>query len=209
MHMDGKMVIELIGYAGSALVVVSMLMTSVVKLRVVNTVGSAIFMTYALIIGSYPTALMNLCLIVINLYQLFRLFRDQKQYDLISAELKDGYVAYFVEKNMEDIRAWFPGFSMNGLQADIVWLVCCGSNPASIFIGRKNGPDEMEILLDYAAPAYRDTSAGRFLYRQLKQKGGKTLLFAGDAPKHVAYMEKVGYRKNDAGAYILNLQDVN
>ena len=38
------MMIELVGYLGSALVVVSMLMTSVVKLRVVNTIGSAIFM---------------------------------------------------------------------------------------------------------------------------------------------------------------------
>ena len=37
------MIIELIGYLGSALVVFSMLMTSIVKLRVVNTVGCVIF----------------------------------------------------------------------------------------------------------------------------------------------------------------------
>ena len=39
--------IELIGYLGSALVVASMLMSSVVKLRVINTIGSGIFAAYA------------------------------------------------------------------------------------------------------------------------------------------------------------------
>ena len=43
--------IEIFGYIGSALVVVSMLMTSVVKLRVINTVGSLISGTYAFSIG--------------------------------------------------------------------------------------------------------------------------------------------------------------
>ena len=42
--------------------------------------------TYALIIGSYPTAAMNLFLIGINIYHLVRLFRDRKEYDLIETE---------------------------------------------------------------------------------------------------------------------------
>ena len=44
--------IEMLGYLGSALVVASMLMSSVVKLRVINTIGSGIFAVYALIIHS-------------------------------------------------------------------------------------------------------------------------------------------------------------
>ena len=57
--MDSSAIIEAVGYLGSALVLVSFLMSSVVKLRVVNTVGSLIFTVYALIIRSYPTAVMN------------------------------------------------------------------------------------------------------------------------------------------------------
>ncbi len=203
--MDTKMMIELVGYLGSALVVVSMLMTSVVKLRVVNTIGSAIFMGYALVIGSYPTALMNLCLIGINVYQLFRLFKGRKEYSLVSVSLREGYVSHFLETNMNDIRVWFPAFSAQNLQADAVFLVCCDSHPAGIFIAQKTAPDTLDILLDYTTPAYRDTSAGRYLYQQLREKGYKTLVFKENAPKHVAYMEKVGYRKNDRGAYVLEL----
>ena len=203
--MNSRLMIELIGYLGSALVVVSMLMTSVVKLRVVNTVGSAIFMGYALVIGSYPTALMNLCLIAINLYQLYRLLRDQKQYSLIRTDLKDGFVSYFLGKYEEDIRVWFPEFNARELRAEIVCLVCCGDNPASLFIGKALRPGEVEIELDYATPVYRDATAGRYLYEQLRLAGYKSLVFRGNAPKHVAYMEHVGYRKNGEGEYILSL----
>ena len=79
--MDVSIMIELFGYLGSTLVVVSMLMASVVKLRVINMIGSIISGTYALIIGSFPLALMNFCLIVINAYNLIRLLKSDKQYD--------------------------------------------------------------------------------------------------------------------------------
>ncbi len=200
------MIVELIGYLGSALVVFSMLMTSVVKLRVVNTIGSGIFTGYALAIGSYPTALMNLCLVTINIVQLVRLFRNQKQYDLIRADMDNSFVSYFIEKNLDDIREWFPDFSEQGIRGEIVFLACCGSNPASLFIGKQGvSPGEVDILLDYATPVYRDTSAGRFLYEQLKQQGYQTLMFRMNAPKHVQYLERVGYRKNDKGEYVLKL----
>ena len=71
--MDTKTIIEAIGYLGSALVLVSFLMASVVKLRVVNTIGSVIFTAYAFIIHSYPTAIMNVCLVLINIYYLVKM----------------------------------------------------------------------------------------------------------------------------------------
>ena len=71
--------IELIGYIGSFLVVVSMLMTSITKLRVVNMTGSVISIIYALIIGSFPVALMNICLLLINAYNIIKLKRQKTQ----------------------------------------------------------------------------------------------------------------------------------
>ena len=41
--------IEIFGYIGCIFVIISMLMTSVVKLRVINTVGSSISAVYAMI----------------------------------------------------------------------------------------------------------------------------------------------------------------
>ncbi|MDE7313348.1 MAG: YgjV family protein [Eubacterium sp.] len=102
------MLIELIGYLGSVLVVVSMLMSSVVKLRVINTAGSCISATYALIIHSYPLALMNICLIVINLYNLAKLSKNGQHYNLVGGKTDDPLLAYFLSYFQQDIQNFFP-----------------------------------------------------------------------------------------------------
>lgn len=205
--MNAKIVIELIGYIGSALVLVSMLMTSVVKLRVINLVGSIIFAAYALMIHSFPTAIMNICLAGVNIYHLRRLLSEQRQYDLIKTDPADGYISFLLGQCAEDIRRWFPQFSFRDQPADLAYLVSCDKNPACLFLGRQTGPDEIEIILDYSLPVYRDTSVGRFLYGCLAQEGYRTLLFRQDAPEHIPYMEKVGYTKEKDQEYVLKLSN--
>ena len=94
--MNTSTIIEAVGYLGSALVLVSFLMSSVVKLRVVNTVGSVIFAIYALIIRSYPTAVMNFCLVCINLRFLWKLRRQDPSYHLLSLQPREAYVQDFL-----------------------------------------------------------------------------------------------------------------
>ncbi len=48
--MSTALMIEIFGYIGCIFVIISMLMTSVVKLRVINTVGSSVYLqVYAMI----------------------------------------------------------------------------------------------------------------------------------------------------------------
>ena len=206
--MDTKMIIELVGYAGSVLVLVSMLMTSVIRLRVINLIGSVIFAVYALLIRSYPTAIMNFCLAAINIYHLRRLLMEQKQYDLIPADARDGYLSFLVKRNEADILQWFPAFSAQSVSADLAFLVSCDGNPASVFLGRLTQPDEVEVLLDYAMPVYRDTSVGRFLHQKLAQAGYRSLVFRQNAPMHTPYLEKIGYRKKGENDYALDLTGI-
>lgn len=65
--------IEWVGYSASALIVISLIMTSVVKLRVLNTAGCVLFVVYGFIIGAYPVAISNLMIVLINLYHLYKL----------------------------------------------------------------------------------------------------------------------------------------
>lgn len=69
--------IELFGYLGSFLVVVSMLMSSITRLRIINMIGSVISATYALVIGAFPMVLMNMSLIMINAYNLIKLKKQE------------------------------------------------------------------------------------------------------------------------------------
>lgn len=65
--------IEWVGYAASAFIVISLIMTSVVKLRIVNTVGCVLFVVYGFTVGAYPVAISNLLIVLINLFHLYRL----------------------------------------------------------------------------------------------------------------------------------------
>ena len=202
--MSVNTVIELIGYLGSALVLVSMLMTSVVRLRIINLTGSVIFSVYALIIRSYPTALMNIALAGINIFYLIRIFKEQKIYDAVKTDLSDGYISYLIERYRDDILKCFPGTVLD-VASDVTYLVCCDSEPACVFLGKENAPGELEVLLDYATPVYRDASAGRFLYRRLAADGYKSLAFRQNAENHTAFLKKVGYEDRGENGYVLDL----
>ncbi len=69
---------EIFGYIGTALVIISMLMTSVVKLRIINMCGALISLIYAIVVSAWPIAVMNAALIIIQSWQLIRLWRNQK-----------------------------------------------------------------------------------------------------------------------------------
>ena len=203
--MDSRFWIELFGYFGSSLVVISMLMTSVTKLRRINTAGSVLFAIYALIIHSYPTVLMNLILAGINIYHLVRLRNTKKHYDLVRADMQDGYLQYLLNQYESDIESWFPGFSLPADPPDVSFLLCCDGSPAGLFLGRDAGDGVLEIILDYATPVYRDTSVGQFLYEQLKKLGYRKLIFRGEAPRHVPYLTKVGFVPGKENEYIKTL----
>ena len=199
--MNTSMIIEMIGYLGSALVVVSMLMSSVIKLRVINTIGSCIFAGYALIIHSYPTAIMNFCLVAINVYNLMKLLKSNQQYNLIEGAAGDSFVEYFLDYYKEDIRIYFPQFKWEPSLYDAVYIVCCNANPAGLLLGQKKGANEIEISLEYTTPTYRDCSVGTYLYDELSKKEIRRLSFKDKAEKHEAYLQKMGYSKAQ-GAYV-------
>lgn len=67
--------LEIFGYIGTALVLLSMMMTSLEKLRWFNLAGSVVSMIYCVICNAWPMAVMNFGLAIINVIQLIRLKR--------------------------------------------------------------------------------------------------------------------------------------
>ena len=71
--------LELFGYLGTALVLMSMMMTSLTKLRIVNMAGSDVSMIYAMLVNTWPVVPLNAGMILINALQLLRLARKAKK----------------------------------------------------------------------------------------------------------------------------------
>ena len=200
--MTKEMWFEVIGYAGSLLVLVSMLMTSVVKLRVINLIGSAVFTLYAILIHSYPTAFLNGCLVIINVIQLIRHQRaTSKSYELETMTGSDGFAAWFLKKHEADILKCFPGIDLGTLTGTEGYAVFFDDQAAGILLGRRK-ENEFEILLDYSTPAFRDCSVGTFLYDKLPGFGITRLTCAVDVSEHVKYMEKIGFVRDGSGLYV-------
>lgn len=202
--MNNQMITEMIGYLGSGLVLISFLMASVVKLRIINSAGGLIFAVYALLIHSYPTALMNFCLVGINIYYLARLRRPDRQYALIEEKKDSALLKAFLDHYREDIALWFSGVPREPEEADMVFLVCHNMTPAGVLLGKFREGGGLEILLDYSTPQYRDCSVGKYLYSRLGERGVKSLVFTRAPQKHQAYLMKMGFVR-EGDSYIKRL----
>ncbi|MBR4745029.1 MAG: YgjV family protein [Oscillospiraceae bacterium] len=203
--MNPATIIEAVGYLGSALVLVSFLMSSVVKLRIVNTVGSLVFAVYALIIHSYPTAVMNFALVCINLHFLWKLRRKDPSYRLVTLKPEEGYVQDFLRQNAEDIRRFFPTRKPEDSEPNKAYMVFHKDQPAGIMIGSEIDA-VLNVGLDYSTPAYRDCSVGAFLLENLKKP--LRLRYGNAEQAHVPYLKKLGFQQQD-DAWEIDLQEAS
>lgn len=71
--------LEIFGYVGMVLVLVSMMMTSLKLLRVLNMTGAVICATYGMLTNTWPTAILNLGILIIQIVQLIRLHLKERK----------------------------------------------------------------------------------------------------------------------------------
>ena len=64
--------LEIFGYIGTALIISSMMMKSINKLRILNISGSVISVIYSILSNTWPVVLLNGALIAVNVYQLIK-----------------------------------------------------------------------------------------------------------------------------------------
>lgn len=89
--------LEIFGYLGTALVIISMLMTDINKLRIINISGGVISLIYAICVNTMPVVVLNATLVTINTIQLVRSkinrrrFESQRrEYDEIAKNNEEG-----------------------------------------------------------------------------------------------------------------------
>lgn len=192
--MNTQTIIELVGYIGSALVLISFLMVSVVKLRIVNSIGSIVCVIYGLIIHAYPTVVMNLCLVAINLYYLIKMSNTEKSYDLVKINVGDALAKYTIDLYKKDMVKCFPGISLDFEGANRGYVVCHEGKPVGITLGREENR-AIELMLDYSIPEYRDFSIGSFLMSNMAVDGIDKVIYTGSDENHKAYLKGTGFKE--------------
>ncbi|WP_211227171.1 hypothetical protein [Saccharospirillum impatiens] len=84
--------LELYGYLGSALIAVSLMMSDIRKLRWINLVGAGSFASYGLLISSWPVAILNGFIVLIDVVHLWQLSRQTTVSRSIEFTAGDTYI---------------------------------------------------------------------------------------------------------------------
>lgn len=194
------MIYELVGYAASIMVAISLTMSSILRLRILNLVGASLFAVYGIAIGSAPVAVVNIFIVGVNIFYLVRLFGAKEAFRLLEVRPDSEYLDYFLELSRDDIRRYMPEFSEppdNALSLFVLRDVV----PAGLFIGEKRGDGSLLVHLDYVLPNYRDFKVGRFLFdgqsRFFQERGISRLVARASTQRHADYLERLGFDARD------------
>lgn len=69
---------EVVGIIASILIVASFLVTGEKSVRAFNMVGSAVFVVYGALIGSFSIPILNLLSIIINAIKIYKINKEEK-----------------------------------------------------------------------------------------------------------------------------------
>ena len=190
---------EVIGYTGTALVILSMMMTSVTKLRVLNICGSVLSTVYAVLGAAWPIVIMNVCLMCINAFHLIRGFVQKKRFGYVRLGAADPTAEYVLSIHKKEIEKDFPEYTLTGQRDAEIHVVYAEAEAVGMLVGHTEDGCFF-IEMDYVVPKYRD-AVGKFLLPSMKQEGIRRLTCSVGSKTHERYMKKLGFA-NDGGILI-------
>ncbi|ADG73142.1 conserved hypothetical protein [Cellulomonas flavigena DSM 20109] len=205
---------EVVGWAGSVLVVVSLMQARVWRFRVMNLVGAVLATAYNAVFGIWAFAAMNGAIAVIDVYWLWRLRRERSDaavYAVVEVASDDAYLRHVLAVHADDVarHRTVPAEVVDDALADgphgeLAFLVVRGDETVGVVLVRDEGDGTGTVLLDWVTPRFRDFTPGEFVYRDsdVFARHGLHRLVVPTAPTGaVAYLERVGFRRVDDRAW--------
>lgn len=198
--------VEIVGYIASLLVVVSLAMTSVVRLRTISLAGSVAFVVYGVLISSVPILLTNAAIAVLNVWFLRAELGNGRDLGASIIDVRSPFLVDFVAFHLPDIHRFQPGFEMPAGD-EFALLLTRDGLPAGAVIGRQTGV-QLDVDLDYVMSAYRDSRLGKWIYgpgsKVFRANGIERLASRPGNELHRTYLERVGFVR-DGDRYVRDL----
>ncbi|MFZ1291562.1 MAG: hypothetical protein WAR79_15810 [Melioribacteraceae bacterium] len=190
--------IEIIGYTGSALVALSLMMKNIFYLRRINLIGAATFAIYGLLVGAIPVFILNSFISLIDIYYIFEMKRKKEYFTLLPIENSHGSLLNkFFDFYSNDIKKFFPNFEISKIDEDKSFFILRNLIPVGLFAYKEISEQKILIELDYAIPDYRDLKNARFVYfaqsNHFIKKGYKILTAETEIEAHKKYLLKIGF----------------
>jgi len=189
--------LEWVGYAASLIVLISLLMTSVKRLRWINLFGSLIFAVYGIAIGAIPVGAMNAGIVLINAYFIYQMYTKKDYFTLIQMNHETEYFNHFMNFYKENMKSFMIVEDNLDNPNHVKIFTLRNTVPAGLFVCKIIDPSTLEILVDYVTPTYRDFKIGRFLFENqkdfFKNQGYNKFISKPGNEKHQSYLKKMGF----------------
>lgn len=189
------MTTDLIGYVASALVVLSLMMHSVVRLRVVSLIGGIVFVVYGLLIEAWPIVVTNAAVALVNVWHLVKVVGSRHDIGAVPISADAPFLTDFVSSHLADIRRTQPGFEWVDPKS-LTFMLMREHLPAGAFVGKVTG-SRLEVELDYVVEAYRDYRIGQWLYgpgaKVFRDRGITEIVARAITPIHHSYLDACGF----------------
>ncbi|MDD2279874.1 MAG: hypothetical protein PHD06_13130 [Bacteroidales bacterium] len=198
-----SVVLEWIGYGASLIIALSMTLNSIVKFRIINLIGAALFSAYGFMIGSIPVGVMNGFIVAVDVYFLIQFFSKKDYFETLEVSSLNKYMLKFLDFHSHDILKFYPDFSYMPNDNTVQYFVLRNMAVAGILIAEKQDSNTLKVILDYVIPEMRDFKNGRFAYLNLRKKfldcGYQRLIADKTDPIHVKYLLKMGFVESADG----------
>jgi len=200
--------ISLLGYIASGLIAISMMMSSILKFRLINLAGGLCFSIYGFLLGALPVGFLNGFIVLVNLYYLWTIYRKKEIFETLEIRPGSEYLLRFIAFHDADIQAICPGFAYQPDMNSMSFFILRNMQVAGLFLARREG-NTLTVGLDFVIPEYRDFKNGKYMYSKLVpelQATGISKITAEETNKNnEAYFRRIGFRKDQTGYYSMDL----
>jgi hypothetical protein len=193
--------LEIIGWTGSALIVISLMLSRILIFRWLNFAGSVVATFYNAWLGIWPFFAMNLVIAIINIVWLVKWYRprhDAATYQVVEVDPNDAYLLHMQRTHADDIAQYSPAFVPEVPEGEKrhAFIVVNGDQTVGMVEIEDSGEGTGTVLLDWVARRYRDFGPGEFVYRSsgiFEAKGFTRLVTAAGTNFGDKYLESVGF----------------
>ncbi len=191
--------LEWFGYLATAIIALSMAMSSIARFRAINLVGATMLAIYGFMISSMPVGILNTFIALVDIYFLAIIYSRKERFEILSTTTDNSYLIRFLEFFKHDIERFIPGFVFRPDEVSHAYFILRDMNVAGVFLAKMEEGHTLHIKLDYVTPSYRDYKNGKYLINSIRHilpDGRNTSLIAtGITRKHKRYLEKMGFRQ--------------
>lgn len=202
--------LQWVGYAASAVIAISLAISSIVKFRWLNLAGALVFSIYGFLIGAIPVGILNGIIAIVDVYYLVIIYGKKEIFEILEIRPENKYLIRFIEFHNEEIQRFFPGFTYKPDMNTVSFFILRNMSVAGLYLAHREDDNVLKVGLDYVIPEYRDFKNGKYVYLRLKHKfivaGFTSVMAEGRSAKYIKYLKKLGFKEDSNGMFVRVLE---